>query len=737
MLLGVGMILWGIFCSLGVSALEYQSQVDVEFVFSDALNISLSAADLIIRDLAPGSADYSNTITVSVSTNSVIGYTLSAKVGNGTTYTNDRLTSSAGTYFTNRSSSATLTNFSPNEWGYTISDPITSSTTYSGLVYNTDTLINATVDAAGTAAVGYNGGTDTSFTIGAKADSTQTAGIYRNIIIFTAVSNPITTTYSVTYNRNTSDNVFGMPNNLSNIYTADASMTLSTTTPDRSGFNFIGWCTTATADNASCSGTSYGAGGTVPITTGQANTITLYAMWRRDGLIAATDCPASSICYAPGVPGVEGSMSSLGTTTELSHASAKAGKVTVTANSTARLIAPNYKREGYGFAGWSTDADATDASTIYGPNETISTGSLSPNGLVLYPVWVASAGNFQTWTGCPDMTAASYNSSNGELSLSLSSITALTDVRDGNVYAVAKLADGECWMIENLRLNAEDTRGAEKENDSQGYGSTYGGFIGLADSEDENFTGGTSTDTANNPTPANSIYYAGTQSGTASINIIQSQYAALRMPRYNNNNTNIGGKNSSGVDLEPSYNGNTNTAQWYGYGNYYTWAAAMANTAYFSGYSGASGSDSADTSICPAYWHLPLGVKSNGVLADGESDSNNRVGSFSYLDRKMGGTGDDASTNAFTNATMALYWTKFPNNFVYSGSWGSSTAPTNRNTNGYYWSKSATGNSSVYAHHLSFSTSAVNPGAGRYYRYRGYAVRCVSDGASCIGEECE
>ena len=28
----------------------------------------------------------------------------------------------------------------------------------------------------------------------------------------------------------------------------------------------------------------------------------------------------------------------------------------------------------------------------------------------------------------------------------------LTDSRDGNTYKVRKLADGQCWMIQNLRL---------------------------------------------------------------------------------------------------------------------------------------------------------------------------------------------------------------------------------------------------------------------------------------------
>ena len=75
----------------------------------------------------------------------------------------------------------------------------------------------------------------------------------------------------------------------------------------------------------------------------------------------------------------------------------------------------------------------------YGPNETITIGDVSEHGLSLYAIWVESTGNLQNWTGCS--------------SLDINEVTALTDIRDGDTYAVAKLVDGNCWMIENLRLS--------------------------------------------------------------------------------------------------------------------------------------------------------------------------------------------------------------------------------------------------------------------------------------------
>ena len=446
-------------------------------------------------------------------------------------------------------------------------------------------------------------------------------------------------------------------------------------------------------------------------------------------------CPANSICYAPNYSDIIGSMSSLPqTTTDLTNASPQAGAVSATANSTTELIAPNYKRIGYGFAGWSTNLDATTADnpTIYGPNETISTnptnGGLDVSGgAVLYPVWIESAGNLQSWTGCSSLTPASYNTETGVLTATLSSITALTDTRDNNVYTVARLADGQCWMTENLRLNSEHTTSAEDIAKAQGYGSstTYGNFIGLADSEDAYFTSNTT---------ANTLY--STNGSNSTINIGTNNDPAYRLPRYNNNNTNMAtnATNSDGTTtLEDKYNTygtatKDNHLRWYGYGNYYNWPAAMASTKYYSTYSGTTGSDAAGTSLCPLGWHLPLGYQSTGTLtgtvANDALDSANRVGSFSYLDRRMGGTGQSNSTNSITSATMSTYWRKFPNNFVYSGYWLDARA-TNRSTYGGCWSSSASSSGSTY--YLYFGSSSVNPGGTNFSgKYAGYSVRCMA-----------
>lgn len=109
----------------------------------------------------------------------------------------------------------------------------------------------------------------------------------------------------------------------------------------------------------------------------------------------------------------------------------------VPSNSSVTLIPSNFSRPGYGFAGWSAEIDGTG--TNYGPSQTITVGNLANEGLQLYVRWIPSAGNLQGWKGCESMNR-------GE-------VTALTDMRDGNTYAIAKYNDDKCWMMENLRLD--------------------------------------------------------------------------------------------------------------------------------------------------------------------------------------------------------------------------------------------------------------------------------------------
>ena len=69
-----GSTIVGVVMVQAVSALTYQNSVDVDFTINPSLSINLSANDLIINDLTPGSSSDSNIITVDVATNAGYGY---------------------------------------------------------------------------------------------------------------------------------------------------------------------------------------------------------------------------------------------------------------------------------------------------------------------------------------------------------------------------------------------------------------------------------------------------------------------------------------------------------------------------------------------------------------------------------------------------------------------------------------------------------------------------------------
>ena len=100
-------------------------------------------------------------------------------------------------------------------------------------------------------------------------------------------------------------------------------------------------------------------------------------------------------------------------------------------------------REGYKFLGWSTSSTATTADTNYAPGKTISLTSSSPTR-TLYAVWEKPL--FGGITTMQEMTSDICTAS------AIGDSETLKDTRDNNTYTVTKLADGKCWMTQNLRL---------------------------------------------------------------------------------------------------------------------------------------------------------------------------------------------------------------------------------------------------------------------------------------------
>ncbi len=345
----------------------------------------------------------------------------------------------------------------------------------------------------------------------------------------------------------------------------------------------------------------------------------------------------------------------------------------------ATLYASNFSRDGYGFAGWS---DAYDYATnpnakFYGPMETITVPEgATANGLSLYAVWVKSVGTLQDADKVAELCGTTttdniLTKAPTDGTANLSSVSALTDQRDNQTYAIAKLADGKCWMIENLRLDNQYTVGNNQTDSSvtnaslsQGYNPS---FIGLADSESANFS---------NSTKANSLY--STDGSTAST--ISGSDQGSRFPRYNNDNTS--------QRVESTTNTDVNT---YSYGNYYTWHAVIADTTNY------TNGDYNATSICPTGWHIPTG---------------NTSGEYYALNT-------DANSGA-TNRSTGLR--RYPANFLYSGYFSTSSA-SSRGDSGFYWSSATFSALGSYA--LRLGSTNVLPGTLSPGRNYGNSARCV------------
>ena len=349
------------------------------------------------------------------------------------------------------------------------------------------------------------------------------------------------------------------------------------------------------------------------------------------------------------------------------------------------LLASNFSRDGYGFAGWTNRYDymtSIDQNLkFYGPQETIQapTGT-TENGLSLYAVWIPSNGALQDQSKVVELCGTGSNSliqAPTDGMANLSSVAALTDLRDNQTYAIAKLADGRCWMIENLRLQntaAHNTDGVL----SQGYDPS---FIGLAESETDSFNGTTTT-------TANSLYSI----DGSTEKTISGDNKGNRFPRYNNLNTPTG-PNSRPVD--PS--GNTfpddgTTPGMYSYGNYYTWAAVVADTNNYT-----SGNYIA-TSICPAGWYVPTGGPSS------EYDTLNASANAGAVDTSIG-------------------LRRYPVNLLYSGYFNYSSA-FGRGDYGQYWS--STVSDANRAIHLRFDHSSTSSGNQMARKNQGKTIRCIA-----------
>ena len=609
----------------------------------------------------------SDDITVTTTCRSGYNFVISSSVNDNNLYLDgDETNNAAGTFFAPVDGTSTLAS-TVNSWGYyydAINTPTTASVFSAVPTLGNSAVIKAPLETPSETDISDN----FSIYYGVSVSDTMKSGVYTMLpdtnangdagsIVYQATIADACMRYTVNFNPTdtyTGSAVTGTGTMASqSIYEGTATPLNSNTFTAPAGYEFIGWNTAQDG-----SGTTYANGASVTDLALAGESVTLYAMW--------SDC-ANGICYQKNGENVVGTM----------------GKQTVTANTAAPLLASNFSRSGYGFAGWSdvSDYETNPSAHFYGPMEDYTVpASAMARGIKLYAMWIESAGSLQDANKVAELCGTT--TTDGTLAQAptdgtadLSSVSALTDQRDNQTYAIAKLADGKCWMIENLRLEAEDSRGNNRFNSSvtneslaQGYNSS---FTGLADSESANFSSSTT---------ANSLYT--TESNVAGKNTISGSNQGYRFPRYNNNNTS--------QRAESTTNTNVNT---YSYGNYYTWAAVIADTTYYT-----SGNHNT-TSICPTGWHIPTGSTSGEYYA--------------------------LNTNANSGATNTSTGLRsYPTNFLFSGLFTTSSA-FNRGGGGYYWSSTVYNSTNAYNLSL-YSSEDVYPGTNYNVKYYGRTVRCLA-----------
>ena len=358
-------------------------------------------------EVAPGGTAYlTNNVTYSaVDTTS---YSLQL------TYANGNTALSGGTPINEAGTAGVVgSNLPDNTWGFAWGDTTAANegmTYYTLPAYNT----KGTSVATGRLASGTTSATTTKkLVFAAKFNGEAAAGHYKTNALLTLIATPklVTYNYSITYNAN---NGTGAPGVQSMGSTGESyTFTLSSTKPTRSGYNFLGWSTSASATTA-----TYQPGAKVTLKS-SAPALTLYAIWQR--------VYNYSLAY-----NMNGGTGTIATQTAN-------GQTATSYQFTISSTTPT--RSGYTFLGWGNAASDTTAS--YQANGKITLQSSAPTK-TLYAVWKALSWSEITTMQQMNPTACSQAPSK--------TTKTLTDSRDNNSYTIMKLDDGRCWMTQDMRL---------------------------------------------------------------------------------------------------------------------------------------------------------------------------------------------------------------------------------------------------------------------------------------------
>lgn len=253
------------------------------------------------------------------------------------------------------------------------------------------------------------------------------------------------------------------------------------------------------------------------------------------------------------------------------------------------------------------------------------------------------------------------------------------DKRDGKKYWIAKLADGNIWMTQNLDLNLSNNTKLTPAN----------------------------TDISSNWTPVNStITFSGTTvDGWANSDIAPYSADPGELYLYSSNTTSNDYQYTS---LEACQAAHPSCSMRNHIGNYYNWSAAVASND-TSGLT--TQSSNAPDSICPAGWRLPTSKDRNDSAASHE---------WAMLLTSEGVmtdyTGNSYTTDGFNIIRAAPLWLA-RSGYVVSGTNG------DMGSYGRYWTSTVYKNKIAY--NMYFYSSYPAPTSNTTKPY-GLSVRCVA-----------
>ena len=270
--------------------------------------------------------------------------------------------------------------------------------------------------------------------------------------------------------------------------------------------------------------------------------------------------------------------------------------------------------------------------------------------------------------------------------------TQLVDTRDNKLYWVAKLADGHCWMAQNLDFNIDATKTYTHNDTDLGW-------------DPNNFNANTTW----KPDTVNGKYNLSVNSTSVPDWSNQDNYPYSADPGdiyyYTSNSTSNDAKYAS-LSACTAAGHAEGECKHYHAGNYYNWTAAIASnnsSSFNTQYS------NAPNSVCPAGWRLPI-----------DTNADQSIYEFGELLYKQGVITTKTSTsyaaNGFGNIRKSPLWFVRPGYIVNHTHYSAAEA-------GFYWSSTVTSSNDAY--YLSFSKSDIYASSSSY-RFNGLPIRCVA-----------